>query len=80
MFLKVVVNFDKFGVILMNTEDKLGTGQLVPGYNLFAISDILKECGMMIDDIEKGALITLEISFDCSFDQGKSCDPYPKFS
>jgi len=81
IFLKVVVNFDKYGVVLMNTEDKLGTGRLVPGYNLFAISEILEQCGIVIDDIiKKGALISLEIFFDCNFDKDEKCDPYPKFT
>jgi len=80
MFLKVVVNFDKYGIILMNTEDKLGNGRLVPGYNLFTFSDIFKECGIVLDDIEKGALIDLEIFFDCNFDKDELCNPYPQFT
>lgn len=79
-FLKVVANFDEFDIVLMNTKDKLGTGKLIPGYNLFKFSDILQECGIIIDDIVKGALIRLEIKFECDFDKSKSCDPYPKFS
>jgi len=63
----------------MNTEDKLGTGKLVPGYNLFSISDILEACGIEISDITKGALITLEILFHCNFDKDEKCDHYPKF-
>lgn len=79
MFLKVVANFNKYGVILMNTEDKLGTGKLIPGYNLFSIADVLEACGIVIDDITKGTLITLEVSFNCNFDKDEKCDPYPKF-
>lgn len=36
---------------LVSTEDLLHTGGLVPGYNLFTVSDILDECGLDVDEI-----------------------------
>jgi len=79
-FWKVIVYFEDYDIILMNTEDKLGTGRLTPGYNLFLLSEILADCGIVIDEIETGALINVKISYNCNFDENKTCHPYPKFS
>jgi len=80
IFLKVALNFEDFGVTLVNTDDKLGTGSLVDGYNLFTVSDILDECGLDIDDITaSGALILGYIKYDCDFDVDDNCEPYPEF-
>jgi len=80
IFLKVALNFEEFGIRLVNTEDRLGTGALIPGYNSFTVSDILEECGIEMADIQNtGMLITGDITYYCDFDVSKDCDPYPKF-
>jgi len=78
--MKVALEFKEFGVSLVNTEDRTGTGSLISGYNLFAVSDILDECGVDIDDIQSaGMLISGGITYYCDFDINDECDPYPKF-
>jgi len=80
IFLKVAVEFKDFGVTLLNTEDKLGTGELIPGYNLFKVKDILDECGVDILDVQRtGMLVTGDITYYCDFDVNNECNPYPKF-
>jgi len=80
IFLKVMVVFKEFGVTLLNTEDRLGTGEWTPGYNLFTVKDILDECGVDILDVQRtGMLVTGDITYECNFDPDNKCRPYPKF-
>jgi len=81
IFIKVAVEFWDFGVFMINTEDISGTGSLVDGYNLFRLSDILDECDIDIDNImETGSVISGKVYYDCNFDEGKDCSPYPEFT
>jgi len=76
IFLKIAVEFKVFKVSLVNTEDKLGTGRLTPGYNLFRVKDILDECGIEMSEIrETGMVVSGDVTYYCNFDADSNCDP-----
>jgi len=81
IFLKIAVRFKEFGITLLNTEDRDGTGELIYGYNLFKLSDIFEECGVEIEEVQStGVLVIGSIIYKCDFNKNDECNPYPAFS
>jgi len=80
IFVRVLLEFRDFGVYMVNTEDRLGNGELINGYNSFTVKDILDDCGVEMSDIQRsGMLVRSDISYYCDFDIDDKCNPYPKF-